>query len=477
MVCNATLDLRSGWPGKRIARSVMIANRKGRTTIAERPFGLACLIWFHCIICCASLVYISYFKFPDYFTAATFHIFYDPTRFHLAAIIAALFSIVALLFVVARFTFGYFIGFYLYSMILTYLWLNCFSDLDYDHRLAGISAAVSAIAFLLPALLIFFPIRQTFILSARMLALLLRVIIILAVATIAIGAIYNFRIVGFEDIYTFREKLEFPTIISYLTGMLSGALLPFAFAVFAARKKYWMAGVVLVLLLLFYPVVLNKLVFFTPAWLVTFVLLSRFFGSRTTVLLSLLLPVLIGLLIGVPKTDAAFYLDAGQRYIYTVNFRILAIPAIAMDVYGDFFSTHELTYFCQISILKPFLSCPYHDQLSIVMERAYKLGNFNASLFATEGIASVGLLFAPAATFTCGLVIALGNGLSAGLPDRFVLVSGAVFPQILLNVPLSTALLTHGLAVLFLLWYITPRSIFENELQMHVPSGTRETEL
>jgi hypothetical protein len=97
------------------------------------------------------------------------------------------------------------------------------------------------------------------------------------------------------------------------------------------------------------------------------------------------------------------------------------------------------------------------------MERAYKLGNFNASLFATEGIASVGLLFAPVAALACGLVIALGNGLSAGLPDRFVLISGAVFPQILLNVPLSVALLTHGLAVLFLLWYITPRTIFGND--------------
>jgi hypothetical protein len=60
-------------------------------------------------------------------------------------------------------------------------------------------------------------------------------------------------------------------------------------------------------------------------------------------------------------------------------------------------------------------------------------------------------------------VVALGNALAAGLPGRFVLISGAVFPQILLNVPLSTALLTHGLAVLFLLWYITPRTMFEND--------------
>ena len=97
------------------------------------------------------------------------------------------------------------------------------------------------------------------------------------------------------------------------------------------------------------------------------------------------------------------------------------------------------------------------------MERAYKLGNFNASLFATEGVASVGQLFAPIAVFAGGLVIALGNRLSAGLPAGFILLSGAVFPQIFLNVPLSTTLLSHGATVLFLLWYLTPRAIFQEQ--------------
>jgi len=305
----------------------MIANRKAPTIIAERPSWLAVLICFHCVICCVSLVYVSYFKSPDYFTAATFHIFYDPARLHIAAAVTALFGTVALFFVHVRFSFGYLVGFYLYSMLLSYLWINCFSNLDYDHRLAGLSAAVSAVAFLLPALLISFPIRQIFVLSAKTLDLVLGLILILAAATIAIGAIYNFRLVGLEDIYDYREKLGLPTVISYLTGIMSSALLPFAFAVFVVRKKYWMAGAVLVLLLMFYPVVLNKLVFFTPAWLVIFVLLSRFFGSRTAVVLSLLLPVLAGVLIMLPKTDAPFYFYAGQRYFFIANFRTLAVPA------------------------------------------------------------------------------------------------------------------------------------------------------
>jgi hypothetical protein len=138
---------------------------------------------------------------------------------------------------------------------------------------------------------------------------------------------------------------------------------------------------------------------------------------------------------------------------------MIAIPSSALDYYNDFFSNNDLTFFCQISFLKPITGCPYGDPLSIVMERAYQLGNFNASLFATEGIASVGQILAPISAFACGLVIAVGNRFSAGLPSRFILLSGGILPQVFLNVPLSTTLLTNGAFILFLLWYVTPRDI------------------
>jgi len=134
-----------------------------------------------------------------------------------------------------------------------------------------------------------------------------------------------------------------------------------------------------------------------------------------------------------------------------------------MDIYNHYFSNHQLTYFCQIWILKPFVACPYADQLSIVMQRVYELGNLNASLFATEGVASLGPVWAPASALACGLVMALGNRLSAGLPPRLILISGAILPQVFLNVPMTTTLLTHGTAILFLLWWITPRHLFEQE--------------
>jgi len=346
---------------------------------ARENLGLGVLICIHIFICCISLIYLADDRFPIAFDPPTFHIFFDPARLHVAALVVAGFALVSALFAFSSFSFGYFVGFYFYTMVLGYLWLNCFTDLNYDHRLAGISAAAAAVMFLLPALFITSPVRQTFVLSEMAFDRLLTFILLLAVGTIAIGAIYNFRFVGSEDIYDFRDKMESPRLLNYSTGIISSTLLPFAFAGFAARKAYWRAGATLLLLLFLYPITLSKLALFTPLWLVGIFLLSRLFEARIAVVLSLLGPMLVGLVL--------VYLFHGKAALYLsiVNFRMIAIPSVAMDVYNDFFSRHDLTYFCQISFLKPILHCPYPEPLSIVMERAYKLGNFNGSLFATGG--------------------------------------------------------------------------------------------
>jgi hypothetical protein len=422
---------------------------------SRENLGLGVLICIHIFTCCVSLISLADRRFPIAFDAPTFHIFFDPARLHVAALVVATFAPVSALFAFSSFSFSYFVGFYFYTVVLGYLWLNCFTDLNYDHRLAGLSAAASAVMFLLPTLFSVSPVRQTFVLSEMAFDRLLTFILLLAVGTIAVGAVYNFRFVAIEDIYDFRDKMESPRILNYSIGITSTTLLPFAFAGFAARKAYRRAGAILFLLLLLYPITLSKLALFTPLWLVGIFLLSRLFEARIAVVLSLLGPMLAGLvLVYLFHAKAALYLSI-------VNFRMIAIPSVAMDVYNDFFSRHDLTYFCQISFFKSMLHCPYQEPLSLVMERTYKLGNFNASLFATEGIASVGMWLAPVGVLACGLVIAIGNRLSAGLPARFILVSGAIIPLVLLNVPLTTALLTHGAGLLFVLWYLTPRSIFE----------------
>ena len=427
-----------------------------RQLVRERV-GLALLICFHIVVCCISLVYVSKF-YPEY------HIFYQPTGLPGAVAIIAAFALISVLFVFAEFSFGYFVGFYFYAMVTGYLWLNYFSEFGYNHRLNGLSAAVSAITFLLPALFVVSPIRQPWTPSSAAFDRFLNLVLLLAVVTIAIGATYNFRLIVLtNDVYAFRDTLKFPTALNYLIGMISSALLPFAFACFLERNYLWRAGAVLLLLLLFYPITLNKLAFFSPAWLVIMALLSRLFKSRVAVVLPLFVLLVVGIVSVVIFQGNAMLTSVANAYFWLINFRMFTIPSMALDYYNDFFSRNDLTHFCQISLLKRFVVCPYQEPLAIVIYKAFGIGgNFNASLFATEGIASVGPALAPIAAFACGLLIALGNRLSAGLPPRFILVSGAIFSQVLLNVPLTTTLLTHGAAVLFLLWYITPRTMFED---------------
>ena len=390
---------------------------------SRESLTLGALICVYIVICCVSLVYTAYYKFPGGQDPAQFHLFYDPSLLRSAAAAVAAFAPFALLLVFARFSFGYFAGFYFYTMVLGFLWLSRLTNLVYDRQLAQLSAAASAIAFLLPSLFITSPIRQRYVLSTAAFDRLLIGILLLGAATIVAGATYNFKFVGIEQIYQFRDKVELPRPLGYLIGMMSTALLPFAFAGFVARKAYWRAAAVLPVLICLYPVTFSKLVLFAPVWLVAILLLSRLVEAKIVVVLSWLVPIAVGvLLISLWPANGLL-----QLYFGVVNFRMAAIPSVAMDVYNDFFSRHDLTYFCQLSALKKVMNCPYQDPLSVVMEKAYQLGNFNASLFATEGIASVGLLWRRLPRFVCGLVIAFGNRLSAGLPARFILVSGAIF--------------------------------------------------
>ncbi|MEH2518994.1 hypothetical protein V1279_004567 [Bradyrhizobium sp. AZCC 1610] len=416
--------------------------------------GLILLNWVLIAVSCISLVYVAHY-YSEYFIS------FRPSGLPSAFVLIAAFALLSVLFAFAGNSFGYVVGFYSYVMLSGYLWLNSFSELIYNHRLAALSAAASAIAFLLPALFISSPVRQIYILSLSALDRLLTLILLLSFATILVGASYSFKFVSIENIYTYRSELKFPVILNYVIGIISNALLPFAFACFVARGNVWRAGAALLLLLMFYPITLSKLALFAPFWLVAISALSRYFNFKLAITLSLLVPITVGLLLITLFQQEILPHGMAISYFGLVNFRMIAIPSLAMDYYNSFFFTHPVTNFCQIRFLKPFVDCPYQDQLANVIYDAFGIGGqFNASLFATEGIASVGAFFAPVTAFAAGLVIAIGNRLSAGLQPQFILISSAILVQALLNVPLTTVLLSHGAGALFVLWYIIPRDAF-----------------
>ena len=416
------------------------------------------LIVLNCVYvaaCCLSIV-LTALAFPEY------HILFDVRTAAGAAIVVLAFAAATPLFALAPFSFGYITGFYLYIMVAGYLWLNTFSEFAYDHTLSGLSAVASALAFLFPALFISSPLRQIYVLTPKAVDRLLVLILALSAATIAVGASYNFMFVDIQNIYEYREKLEFPRSLLYLFGITSNALLPFAFAMFVEKRAFWRAVAVLSLLVLFYPVTLTKTALFAPAWLAVVLAVSRFFEPKTTITLTMLVPVAIGVvLLGLYSTGLVS-LEAAPSYFKVVNLRMIAIPSLAMDYYNYFFARHDLTFFCQVRLVKAVLGCPYQELLGTAIYNAFGIGgNFNASLFSTEGVASVGSFFAPLSALVCGLIFGLGNRMSAGLPPRLILISGALAAQTFLNLPLTIGMVTYGGALLFLLWYVTPRTIFQ----------------
>lgn len=407
----------------------------------KRQLAIVGLLACHVVICLAS--FMLSLDHSDHRLA------YIPQALAKALAWTALFSLLCFPFAMARFSFGYSVSFYFYTMILGFILLSWFTGFTYDHQAARLSAVASFIAFFLPAAFLSVPILRPR-LSLGRFELLLNVMLAISIATAAVGAAYNFRLVGLGSIYDFRSMLKFPMPVGYLIGIVTSTVLPFLFATFVMQQRLWRGLLTLALLFAFYPIALTKMAFFSPLWLLWIGVLLRFVEARFVVILSLFLPLLIGVVL------FAIFSEHARAYFELVNFRMVTTPASVLNVYNDFFSRHAPTGYCQVSLLNRLLNCLDSPPVPALLEKLYGIGYLNASLFATEGIASVGLLLAPVALFLCGLVFSIGNSVSHELPPSFILLSSSILSQYLLNVPLTTVLVTHGAALLFLLWYLTP---------------------
>jgi peptidoglycan/LPS O-acetylase OafA/YrhL len=360
------------------------------------------------------------------------------------------------LFLLARFSFGYVVGVCFYGVIAGFVWISYFSELAYDHDLARLSAIASLLMFLLPLLFQTAPLRRTIALSPRAMHRFLILALGFAAAVLVWNGSYGFAFVGIREAEELRSTFPRPAILNYITGSLIGAVLPFAFAYFALQRRYYLAAASIVSIVVFYPVLLNKTVLLAAAWLPFLFVMFKTFEPKRAAVLALLIPLSLCLVcFAVAPEEGPLGLLATYMFGYT-NIRMFAIPSIAMNYYSEFFASNELTDFCQINIVRAVTGCPYNRQLSLILADHYGLGNLNASLFSTEGIASVGPVWAPISALVCGLIISVGNNVSARLPPPLIAASAGLVVQALLNVALSTSLLSNGLFLLLLFWYITP---------------------
>ena len=350
-------------------------------------------------------------------------------------------------FIVSRFSFGYLVGFSLLSAVFGFVWLSFFSAFDYPHTIARWAMIAALAAAIIPLMFQNIPLWRPSLSETaikRVAFLLLGASFAVLIADVYFGASLG------NPYGTARNAVARPALLNYLTGIIIGAILPYLFAHFASRREWMPAAGTLLFALCFYPVVNNKTILLLPLWLPFLFFLFGRFDPRLATVLASGVPMIVGL-------AAFFVLVADKDYVIfsAINLRFVAIPSLALDHYADFFAHRELTRFCQVSVLRQLIACPY-GELGPALGAIYRDGNFNASFLATEGIASVGLALTPVSAFACGLILSLGSMVSRHLSPRFIAVSSGIAVQAIMNVPLTTALVSNGIALLFLLWWLTP---------------------
>jgi hypothetical protein len=385
--------------------------------------------------------------------SAAFHIAYNSSNAWPAVFSAVLFSLCAAAISARSFSFGYFVGFYMLAVSCGYVWLSYFTPLSYDHVAARWSTVLSAASFFLTATVTFNRAPKLPSLSISQMDWLVKCLLGLVIILATYGAITGLHFVGPFESESIRRELDHPLWMKYAISISLSSLIPFSFAWFTERRAYWAAALCIVIALSFYPIDVSKTALIAPFWLIFVFVLAKIAEPRVATILSLLLPLLAGF--------AALLIDPSRPELVfrVINFRMLAIPSSGLDHYYHYFSSHPLTHFCQISLIGKLFSCALPDQLGVLLAQKYALGNYNASLLATEGVASVGVYLAPLAAGLCGLLISFGNFGSAGIAPSFVLLSSSVLVVMIMNVPLTVAMASHGGIILFGLWLITPRAI------------------
>lgn len=355
---------------------------------------------------------------------------------------------------VAEFSFGFLVSAMFLGTISGFIWLSFSTKSQYDHELARWSAIASLFAFSLPLLFHNGPATSWPKIEIKYFRRILHALVLVSVGLLMLNERYGLQFALPSEAAALRADISRPITLNYFTNNFVYAVLPFCFAFFWHFGSKFSAIVTLVIMGLYYPVLLTKTVLFALVWLPFILILFRRLDEKIATVACFSIPLLFGLICYVASAQQNG--SVAQEIFGYANERMFALPSIALDYYADFFANHANTFFCQIKIVQWFTDCPYLEQLGVVFAKQYGVGNLNASLFATEGIASVGLKWAPATAFLCGFILSFGNRASRHLPPSFVATSGSLLLIALRDVPLSTTLLTNGGFVLFFLWSVSP---------------------
>lgn len=241
------------------------------------------------------------------------------------------------------------------------------------------------------------------------------------------------------------------SVLSYASSLLANSLVPILFAIAFERRKWWMAILGAIAVVVLFSMGGQKSVFFTPILIAALYLILK--GNRKS----------FGLWLCAGAT-AIVAIAMVERMIFDTPFlslafvhRLVFTPGILTGQFWDYFSNHPHIYLSD-SILGFLLHSPYDQSAGLIIGEVYARDpgrNATTNVFA-QGYAHFGYFGMVLAGLLLGGLLYLFD---AATTRRNFLICALVMGLLGIfwsNVALHTSMLSNGIILTMLLLYLLP---------------------
>lgn len=270
----------------------------------------------------------------------------------------------------------------------------------------------------------------------------------------------HMRFVSFEDVYDLRaDATAVPqnALMGYLSSWLSYCFISYFFARGLTTRR--MMHVVLGLLgclVLYMTTGAKASLLLLPMTAGVLLLWQRGGGFIDRTMLAVIATIL-GLTLLLPNDGASMWIKS------IVLVRVIGTTGWTASRYLEYFDAHDYTYYTHIGPVGAiFGGYPYGEyslgQIIGIEYSGNPEANFNASFWASDGFAALGIPGILVATIAVMATLYAINRLTSIFPSRFTVAWITGFLVAMLNVPFTTAILSGGGGIiLFTAWLISRR--------------------
>jgi hypothetical protein len=292
----------------------------------------------------------------------------------------------------------------------------------------------------------------------------LGILTIAAIALIVATNAGHMRLVSFEDVYDLRtDATTGPSnaLLDYLASWLSYCFISYFFARGLVDKKWDYVGLGIVGSFVLYMAAGAKAsLLLLPMTVGVVALWKNGPGFLARTLLALVMLV-FSVTILLPDEGLGLW----AKSILLV--RVIGSSGWVAAKYFEYFDVNGYTFYTHIGPINAiFGGYPYGEyglgQLIGIERAGSEAANFNASFWASDGMAALGTAGIFIVTLPVALLLYAINCLTAVFHSRFTVAWITGFVVAMLNVPLATAMLSGGGGITLLMaWYATRLDRFQ----------------